>query len=140
METRARYSHPDAQEWETTALTQERRPPCPTATWCPGRGPRRDSGSVRHSGELVFCNMPFPRALLPPGHCPRAPRNQAATTHEQEITRGTCGLSKDGSVGGPSLLPSNSPRCAANICAFRQQAEGSYRRTGPYLSNYKHMC
>lgn len=71
---------------------------------------------------------------------PKAPWNQAVTTHEQEITRGTCRLSKDGSVGGPSLLPNNSPRCAANICAFRQQAEGSYRRTGPYLSNYKHMC
>lgn len=61
---------------------------------------------------------------------PKAPWNQAVTTHEQEITRGTCRLSKDGSVSGPSLLPSNSPRCVANICAFRQQAEGSYRRTG----------
>lgn len=56
---------------------------------------------------------------------PKAPWNQAVTTHEQEITRGTCRLSKDGSVGGPSLLPNNSPRCAANICAFKQQAEGS---------------
>lgn len=38
-------------------------------------------------------------------------------TREQEITRGTCRLSKGGSVGGPGLLLNNSPRCAANICA-----------------------
>lgn len=97
------------------------------------------STNLRHFGELSLMHpSPGPYCVQVAG--PKAPWNQAVTTHEQEITRGTCRLSKDGSVGGPSLLLNNSPRCAANICAFRQQAEGSYRRTGPYLSNYKHMC
>lgn len=141
METRARYSHPVAQRQETKALNVGKE----TTTLSdqqkgPGRGPQSDTVAIlRHFGELSLIHpSPEPYCFQVTG--PKAPWYQAVTTHEQEITRGTCRLSKDGSVGGPSLLPNNSPRCAANICAFRQQAEGSYRRTGPYLSNYKHMC
>ena len=95
----------------------------------PGKGPQVTQRPSETFGELSFVHpSPEPYCFQVAG--PKAPWNQAVTTHEQEITRGTCRLSKDGSVGRPSLLLNNSPRCAANICAFRQQAEGSYRRTG----------
>lgn len=122
------------------ALTQERKPQhCLAAKRILAEGLPVTQRQCETFGKLFFMHpSPEPYCFQVAG--PKAPWNQAVTTHEQEITRGTCRLSKDGSVGGPSLLPNNSPRCAANICAFRQQAEGSYRRTGPYLSNYKHMC
>lgn len=90
----------------------------------PGRETLTDTASIWDIWWAVSY-VPSPELYCVQVTGPKAPWNQAVTTHEQEITRGTCRLSKDGSVGGSSLLPNNSPRCAANICAFRQQAEGS---------------
>lgn len=112
MGTRARYSYPEVQGLETQARTQDRKPQhCPKATGASG-GPGATWWPSETGGELSLGHpSPDPYCFQVTG--PKAPWNQAVTTHEQEITRGTCRLSKGGSVGGPSLLQNNSPRRAA---------------------------